>query len=613
MNLMNKKVNDLVSKGLFDQTVKFAKTFQLHCPGNLEFHENAYSSLLPSIFKACSVSPTQFLPIGIQFHAISIKTGSDLESITSNSLLSMYAKSGQIEYARKVFDTMPVRDIITWNSMINSYIQQGYFVEAIEKFKDMYLLVQEPKKPELVAGVLSVCGKTGELRLGRQIHARIVCDGMMTSSPSSVFVSTALVDMYSRCFDVFTALEVFSQMIERNEVSWTAMISGCVTNENFSKSLELFRTMQITECIEPNRVTLIEVLPACAHFSDVKQGKQIHGYAIRHGFDSESRFEAALLDMYCKCGAATLSHASLVFERSAQKDVVMWSSMIRCYSQNGDTGRAMKLFQQMRMAGTRPNSVTLLAIIDACTFLLSVKHAEVVHGYIVKSGLSLYVFVGNSLIDMYAKCGYVEASRKIFSHEIHTRDYISWSAIIHGYALNGNGREALRLFREMQKTEIEIDGITFLSALSACNHSGLIEEGQELFNSVIQNKSISVTVEHYACYIDILGRSGKLEEACQVLSNMPMKPSAAILSSLVSSCKVHGRLKMAEVLAKWLIDLEPDNAANYTLHSMVSAEMNNWLGVEEIRRGMRNKGLIKSYGYSWIEPDCGAKQGASIF
>ncbi|XP_059635740.1 pentatricopeptide repeat-containing protein At4g31070, mitochondrial-like [Cornus florida] len=526
---------------------------------------------------------------------IVLKTGSDLDPTIPNSVISMHAKFSDIECARKMFDTMPHKDSISWNSMINCYVQNGYFVDSLNMFKEMYVLGFIPK-PELIASILSVCARTRQLRLGREIHAVLVVDERIEDS---VFLWTALVGLYMKCNDSLMAFCVFDRMESKNEVSWTSMVSGCAANHNYDIALDCFRAMQL-EGIKPNRVTLIAVLPACAELGSIKHGREIHGYAFRHGFDSEFLFSSALIHMYCKCREA-LRPAKLIFERSTVKDVVMWSSIIASYSQTRDTAEeAIKHFHQMQMEGIQPNSVTLLAVLSACTNLASVNHGRAVHGYILKSSFSYETFIANSLINMYLKCGCLMDSHQIFK-EMYVKDPISWSGLINAHALHGYGEEALQLFLEMQELGLEPDAITYLAILSACNHAGLVEEGQKLFAEAVKDDKILLTTEHYACYIDLLGKAGKLEDAYEIVTTMSIKPSTRIWSSLISACKIHGRLEVAEMLAHRLIKLDPENAANYMLLSMVYAESGNWFGVEEVRREMTVRGLRKSYGFSKIE------------
>ncbi|KAM6594922.1 hypothetical protein CsatA_002625 [Cannabis sativa] len=550
-----------------------------------------YVFLLPSLIKASHYDP-------LQLHCIAIKSGSVSDSVVSNSLISMYAKSSNLFAARQVFDTMPCRDTISWNSIINCFIQNGHSSNALQMLKRMYLCGFVPK-PELLAGVLSVCARLQRLRLGREIHAVVVTDGRINES---VFLSTALLDLYFKCHCSTMALHVFNRMAMKNEVTWTSMISGCVANGDYDIAMYFLRAMQV-EGMKPNRVTLIAILPVCAHLGCLKYGKEIHGHAFRHGFDSDPHCSAALMHMYCMSREASSPAAQLIFERSTVRDVVMWSLIIGSYAkQHGHEAKAIKLFNQMQEHGIEPNSVTLLAVISACTSLSSLDLASLIHGYALKSGVTLDISIGNALTNMYAKCGRVEAAHRVFV-EMPTKDSISWSTLIDGYGLHGGGERALELFHEMEETGVKTDEITFLSVLSACNHSGLVEEGREIFHRLMKNNDeIRLTMEHYACYIDLLGRSGKIEDACEVLKAIPMKASTRIWTSLISNCKLHGRMEVAEMLAHQIVESEAeDGAANHTLLSMVYAESGNWCGVEEVRKAMVVKRLKKCQGLSQIQ------------
>ncbi|XP_027365486.1 pentatricopeptide repeat-containing protein At4g31070, mitochondrial [Abrus precatorius] len=578
-------IKTLVSKGLYHYTLQFFTELHLydHC---------SISSALPSVIKACSSA--QYHAFGTQLHCFALKTGSHSEPFVSNSIISMYAKFSDIESARQVFDTMPHRDLITWNSMINGYLQNGCLEEALETFKDVYLIGLVPK-PELLASMISFCGRKMGSRVGRQIHALLVVDERIKQS---VFLSTALVDFYFRSDDSLMALRVFDGMEVKNEVSWTAMISGCTANQDYDEAFACFRAMQL-EGVRPNKVTSIALLPACAKSGFFKHGKEIHGYAFRHGFESSPNFSSALINMYCQCGESP-HHAELIFEGSSSRDVVLWSSIIGSYSRRGDSYEALKLFNRMRTEKTEPNYVTLLAAISACTNLSSLKHGCGLHGYIFKFGFSCNTSVGNALINMYAKCGCLDGSCKIFL-EMPSRDSVTWSSLISAYGFHGCGEQALQLFHEMKERGVKPDAITILAILSACNHSGLVTEGQRIFKQVNEDCEIPLTMEHYACLVDLLGRSGKLEDALEILRTMPMKPSARMWSSLVSACKLHGRLDIAEMLAPQLIRSEPNNGANYTLLNMIYAEHGHWLDIEQVREAMKLQRLKKCYGFSRIE------------
>ncbi|KAK7412179.1 hypothetical protein VNO78_03629 [Psophocarpus tetragonolobus] len=579
------QIKTLLSKGLYHHTLHLFTELLLSGHSSISF-------LLPSVIKACSTA--QCHAFGTQLHCFALKTASLSEIVVSNSIITMYAKFSDVESARQVFDTMPHRDPITWNSMINGYLQNGRLEEALNALKNVHLLGFVPK-PELLASVVSICGRKTGSRIGRQIHALLLVDERIAQS---VFLSTALVDFYLRSDDSLMALRVFDGMEVKNEVSWTAMISGCIAKQDYGEAFECFRAMQ-AEGVCPNRVTLIALLPACAEPGLVKHGKEIHGYAFRHGFESCPSFSSALLNTYCQCGES-LHLAELIFEGSSFRDVVLWTSVIGSYSRRGDSYKALKLFNKMRTEETEPNYVTLLIVISACTNFTSLKHGFGLHGYIIKFGFGFSISVGNALVNMYAKCGCLDSSRKMFL-EMPNRDSVTWSSLIHAYGLHGCGEKALQLFNEMNDRGVKPDAITFLAVLSACNHAGLVTEGQRIFKQINAYYKIPLTIEHYASLVDLLGRSGKLEDAFEILRTMPMKPSARVWSSLVSACKLHGRLDIAELLAPQLIRSEPNNACNYRLLNRIYAEHGHWLDTEQVRKAMKLQRLNKCYGFSRIE------------
>ncbi|GLT28619.1 hypothetical protein SLA2020_035390 [Shorea laevis] len=589
----NARVKDMVSKQLCAQTLALYKE-ELHSSG-----VHADATVLPSLIKACSSPQTHF--VGLQLHSIVIKSGSDSDLAVPNSLISMYAKSMYIDSACKLFDEMPERDTITYNTLIKCYSENGCLSEAMELLKEMYRQGFVPK-PELIAKVIWLCTHTGDIKLGRAIHGLVIVDGRVESS---IYLSTALVDFYMKSNESLVASRVFCLMESKPEVvSWTAMISGCISNRKYEMGIHYLRRM-LSQGQKPNRVTLLGILPAFGELGNVKCGKEIHGYAIRHGYDDSGHHLAdALIEFYGRCGKRR--YARIIFKQSRVKDVVMWSSIIGIHVRGGVQGETMKLFRLMRVEGIEPNSVTLLAMISCCSSLASLSHGQAIHTYVVKYGFNSDLYIGNALIDMYSKCGCLKASHQIFN-EMGVKDPVSWSSLISGYGIHGHGEEALQLFDEMRERKIEVDGITWLAVLSACNHSGLVEEGEKLFKHAVEVDAIGV--EHYACYVDLLGRSGKVEKACDMVRKMPVKPSEKIWSSLVSACKVHGKFELAERLVDEMIKSEPENPANYTLLSMIRAESGNWVKAEEVRRLMRIQELGKRSGFSKIEVESELARG----
>ncbi|KAL9665496.1 hypothetical protein QQ045_020916 [Rhodiola kirilowii] len=517
-------------------------------------------------------------------HCVALKTGMDLNPVTSNSLLSMYDKSGNVDFACQVFDTMPERDTISWNAMVNCYIRNGLPGMGLSMVRKMYSYGFFPK-PELLARVLSVCQEIGVFRFARAVHAISVVNDMCNEE-KSVFMLTALVELYMRFGESSTARRIFDQMTVRNEVSWSAIIARCSDNGECKMAIDCLRTMP-DEGIKPNRVSLISIMSACAEVAGVKQAREIHGYAFRHGFDSDCCFSGSFIHMYSHFGKnAKLCHAKLIFERVREKDIFLWSSMIGLYCRRKNTAHMMKLFKQMREEGIEPNSITLLSLLSAFASTSSLNHGFSIHGFSLKCGMDLQIPLGNSLITMYGKTGSLDAAQKVFQ-DMPTKDSVSWTALIHAYALNGHGSEALQLFFQMKEKCLELDQTSFLVAVSACNHDGLVEEGKKIFTCVKNEGKLQLAVEHYACFINLLAKSGQLEEACNMANSMPLKPSDNIWSSLITALKTDGRLEEAERLAHRLIESKPDHATNYTVLGSVYAESGNWPSMEKIRKHAR--------------------------
>ncbi|XP_075517503.1 LOW QUALITY PROTEIN: pentatricopeptide repeat-containing protein At4g31070, mitochondrial-like [Primulina tabacum] len=581
-------IKRLVSEGLYSQALSFYKQ-HVH-----PFESSSHTAFVfPSIAKACAHSQIH-QSLGLQVHCNVIKNGLDSEFTVSNSIISMYCKFSGMENARRVFDEMLSRDTVSWNGVINGYIQNGLFSEALKMILEMYAHGFVPK-PELIASAVSACVKSENWRLGRAMHALVLLDERIEKS---VFVSTAFLDFYWRFDDSNTAFLIFDKMEEKNVVSWTSMISGCIDACDYFTGFMYFRAMQVQH-MKPNRVTLITILPACADLDSILLGKEIHGYAIRHGFDSDSHLSSTLLHMYCESGEG-LKLGKLIFEKSGKDNIVMWSVIISGYSHRKDSAReAIRLFNEMQKIGILPNNVTILAVISACANLASLLDGFVVHGCSLKLGLGTNLFIQNALINMYSKCGDLKDSVQVFD-EMATRDCVSWSALIHAYGLYGYADEALLVFNEMRESGIKADEVIYLAVLSTCNNAGLVDEGQMVFDRALKDADVSLTMEHYACYIDLLGRAGKLENACDVVDRMPMAPSPRIWSSLVFACKLHGKLDIAESLACKLVSVQPDNPANHTLFSMVYAETGKWSGMEEVRRYMKERKLRKSCSFSKI-------------
>ncbi|KAH9318666.1 hypothetical protein KI387_020435 [Taxus chinensis] len=592
--------------GCFDEALKLFE--QMHLAG-----------VKPDSFTFVGVLPvcTTFAALeqGKEVHGAIVRSGFDSNIFVGNALLDMYVKCGSIGDARKVFDKIPVKNVISWTSMVVGYVQNGCVNEALELFRKM---------PE-----------------------------------RNVVSWTAMVAGYAQIGCVDKALNLFNKMPERNVVSWTAMISGYTQNGKFHEALKFFREMRLTG-VEPNSDTFASLLPACANMAAIHEGKALHQCIIRSGFLCDVYVGNALIDMYAKCGniegadkvfqnmhlrdavswnttiaghaqsglvdkalklfqkmpdknvvswnviitglsqEGHVDEAQKLFQEMPQCNMVSWTAMISGYAQNGYFDEALSLFGEMQLLGLKPSSATFTTVLSACANLATFFQGKEVHGLIIRSEYQEDIFVGNALIDMYAKCGSIDDAYAVF-RKMPTRDVVSWNAIILGNAIHGCANKALKLFQQMQHSSTKPDQITFIGVLSACCHVGLVDDGRYYFACMSHEYQITPAAEHYCCMVDLLGRAGLLHEAQDFITNMPIKPDAAVWGSLFSACRIHNNTYLGECVAKCLFESDNKHAAHYVLLSNMYAAAGRWDDVERVREAMKQEGLEKMPGCSWIE------------
>eukprot|EP01018_Ginkgo_biloba_P038447 Gb_32439 [translate_table: standard] len=509
-----------------------------------------------------------------------------------NRMIAGYVQSGEMDNARHLFDRMPERNGVSWNTMITGYSRHGNSEESLKLFWLMHRTGMRPSQFTF-ASILRVCARLMRREEGNQIHADIIRVGF----ESNVFVGCALVDMYAKCENIDDARQLFDRMPERDEVSWNAMIAAYARHERGEEALKLFLQMQHAGT-KPNQFTFSNVLSICAGFPALEWSKQLHGYIVRTGFESNVFVGNALVDMYAKCGS--IEDAYQVFNNMPEQDVVSWNAMIGAYAQNGDGVEALKLFCEVEWTDVKPDKFMFASVLSACASLAALEHGKHIHGSIIRTGFGLDAFVSSTLVDMYAKCGSVEDARQVFDN-MPEQDLVSWTAMIGGYAQNGCGKQALELYEMMLGKIMKPNYVTFVGVLSACSHAGLVDEGRHYFNSMSRDHCITPRAEHYGCMIDLLGRAGCLDEAEDLINNMPFKPNAIVWGALLGACRIHGKSELGKLAAECLFELEPNNASTYVLLSNMYAAAGRWDDVAKVRKMMTSRGIKKKPGRSWIE------------
>lgn len=544
-----------------------------------------------SVLRVCSMYV--LLEKGKQIHAHAIKTQFDSNAFVVTGLVDMYAKCKCILEAEYLFELAPdKRNHVLWTAMVTGYSQNGDGHKAIECFRDMRGEGIECNQFTFPS-ILTACGSISACGFGAQVHGCIVRSGF----GANVFVGSALVDMYSKCGDLSNARRMLETMEVDDPVSWNSMIVGCVRQGLGEEALSLFRIMHLRH-MKIDEFTYPSVLNCFSFVMDMRNAMSVHSLIVKTGFEAYKLVNNALVDMYAKRGY--FDYAFDVFEKMTDKDVISWTSLVTGCVHNGSYEEALRLFCEMRIMGIHPDQIVIAAVLSACAELTVLEFGKQVHANFLKSGLGSSLSVDNSLVSMYAKCGCIEDANKVFD-SMEIQDVITWTALIVGYAQNGRGRESLNFYNDMIASGVKPDFITFIGLLFACSHAGLVEHGRSYFQSMEEVYGIKPGPEHYSCMIDLLGRSGKLMEAKELLNQMAVQPDATVWKALLAACRVHGNVELGERAANNLFELEPKNAVPYVLLSNLYSAAGKWEEAAKTRRLMKLRGVSKEPGCSWIE------------
>ncbi|CAJ1938673.1 unnamed protein product [Sphenostylis stenocarpa] len=524
-------------------------------------------------------------------HGYAFKLGFGSYNAVVNSLIAAYFKSREVESAHNMFDELSEPDVVSWSSMINGYVMNGFSRKGLEFLIQMLNLGVEIELPTLVS-VLMACAKVGNLSLGRALHAY----GVKTGFSGDVMFDNTLLDMYSKCGYLKGATDVFVKMGETNIVSWTSIIAAYIRKGLYDEAIELFGEMQ-SKGLKPDAYTLSSVLHACAYSNSLDKGRDIHNFIKKNYMELHLPVSNALMNMYAKCGI--MEEAHLIFSQIPVKDTVSWNTIIGGYSQNSLPYEALELFLDMQKQ-LKPNDITMACVLPACAGLAALEKGREIHGHILRKGYFSELHVSCALVDMYVKCGLVVLAQQLFDM-IPKKDIILWTVMIAGYGRHGFGKEAVSTFEKMRIAGIQPEETCFSSILYACSHSGLVKEGWKFFDSMRSECNIEPKLEHYACMVDLLVRSGNLSNAYNFIETMPIKPDAAIWGALLSGCGVHHDVELAEKVAEHIFELEPENTRYYVLLANVYADAEKWVEVKKLQRKIGKGGFKKDQGCSWIE------------
>ncbi|KAK2987501.1 hypothetical protein RJ640_012160 [Escallonia rubra] len=555
------------------------------------------------------------------------KIPTNLPPHLSLKFIKTYINSGDLGRARQLFDKIPDPDLRSWTVLITAYTRQGFAKEAVKLYTHLRDRSIQPDKLVLLSAV-KACATSADLIKAKEISEDVTKFGLC----SDLLLGNALIDMYGKCRYIEGARKVFEDLQVKDVISWTSVCS-CYVNCGLPRvALKVFREMGLNG-VRPNSVSLSSILPVCSDLKCLNSGREIHGFVMKNGMEENMFVSSALVDMYSSC--LCIRQAQLVFDKMPQRDIVLWNVIITAYFANAESENALNLFRQMRAEGAKlnyaswnaviggcmqngrtqdaleilglmqdsgfkPNQITITSILPACTNLESLRGGREIHGYVFRHWFLEDITATTALVFMYAKCGQLEVSRRVFDM-MPRRDTVAWNTVIIANSMHGNGEEALLLFDEMVNSGVKPNSVTFTGVLSACSHSRLVDRGLSMFYSMDRDHAIEPDTEHYSCMVDVLSRAGRLEEAYRFIQDMPMEPSAGAWGALLGACRVYKHVDLGRIAANHLFEIEPHNPGNYVLLSNIFVTAKLWAEASETRKLMKDKGIRKLPGCSWVQ------------
>ncbi|PKA49090.1 Pentatricopeptide repeat-containing protein [Apostasia shenzhenica] len=547
----------------------------------------------PFFLKACSRLSDIFLPGVIHTHILKCPLSSNV--FVGTAMVDFYAKCQQIDHAQQLFDEMPLRDVAAWNALIMGLVDTGSHGRVFLLFKKMRLDERHPDSVTIIVLTRS-CAQNKNVGVLKAVHSIGFASGLGVD----LSVCNTWIAAYAKCDDLTSAESVFNEipLSQRSVVSWNSIIAGCAYHGRSEKVSAYFQNMRDDD-IKADLSTVLSLLSSFAHSEALIQGRIIHSLAIKAGFDLDITISNTLILLYSNCG--DIIAARYCFDSMLERTSVSWTAVITGYVKALNLSEAMNLFHSMENSEVRADAITMISILSACSRTGSLEFGRSMERYSTSSGIAENDLVCNALIDMYAKCGSITDARRVFASMNERKTLVSWTALIAGYAMNGDFIGALNLFSQMLELQYEPNHVTFLAVLQACTHGGLLEEGWKLFDMMRIVYCLEPRLEHYACMSDLLGRRGKIKEALKFIEEMPIEPDCGVWGALLGSCIIQRETEVGEYAASRLFQLEPDAASSYVAMANIYASKERWDGVAELRMMMRRKKLKKAAGQSIVQ------------
>lgn len=491
----------------------------------------------------------------IQLHSYILKSGYGSNVFVSNALLNFYRLAYSMTDTHKLFVEVPQPNVVSWNSLISGYVGSGKFSKALGLFRQL-------ERSDVCANAysftmaLSACGQLSLLQLGRSIHCKIVKCGL----ECGVVIANCLIDMYGKCASVEEAICVFDEMLDKDIISWNSVIAASARNQRLELAHSFFYQMP-----EPDTISYNELINGIAQFGNTEDAVKI-------------------------------------LSNMPNSNSSSWNSIITGYVNRNQALEALDFFTKMHSSNIKMDEYTCSILLSGIAGLAALKWGMLIHCCTIKWGLDTSVVVGSALIDMYSKCGQVKNAESVFQ-SLPRRNLVTWNAMISGYAHNGDSCKVILLFEEVKMVkDLKPDWVTFLNVIAACSNSEVpLQKAIQYFELMINDYGIEPTVEHCCSMVRLMGQRGKLWLAVRMIYELAFGSCAVVWRALLGACGTCRDLKVAKIAAAKVVELEGDDDYIYVMISNILACYGKWGDVGKVRKLMRERGLRKEVGCSWIE------------
>lgn len=539
------------------------------------------------------------LDLGKLLHGLIVVNGLSRQVFLINVLIDMYSKCGKLDLAMSLFDRCNEKDQVSWNSLISGYVRVGATEEPLNLLAKMHRDGVNLTTYALGSVLKACCINLNEGLMGKGMA--IHCYAAKLGMEFDIVVRTALLDMYAKNGSLKESIKLFSLMSDKNVVTYNAMISGFlhmdeITDEASSEAFKLFMDMQ-RRGLEPSPSTFSAVLKACSAAKTLEYGKQIHALICKNNFQSDEFIGSALIELYALMSST--EDGMQCFASTSKQDIASWTSMIDCHVQNEQLESAFDLFRQLFSTHIRPEEYTVSLMMSACADFAALSSGEQIQGFAIKSGIDAFTSVKTSSISMYAKSGNMPFANTIFN-EVQNPDVATYSAMISSLAQHGSANDALNIFESMKTHGIKPNQQAFLGVLIACCHGGLVTQGLNYFQSMKTDYRINPNEKHFTCLVDLLGRTGRLSDAENLILSSGFQDHPVMWRALLSSCRVYKDSVIGRRVAERLMELEPEASGSYVLLHNIYNESGVNSSAEEVRELMKDRGVKKEPALSWI-------------